>query len=370
MRYMIFFVLEVALLAQASWDTVWTRRYDGWGYKDFGYGCVVDRNGDIITVGYTFKGSTLNDALIIKYNQFGDSIWTRQYDIDQRDFLFNVAIDSQNNIIITGSSGIYGVNYDLLVMKLTESGDTVWSRKLYGGADKDWGQDIATDRNGDIIVAGVYNMQWFVGKISPQGDTVWTRSYPVGEAWGLAVDGMNNIVVVGKVSNGSDDDILVIKYTPQGDTIWSRRFDLGGSEYGRDITLNQSGEFVIGGRQDRKALAVKIDKDGNLIWWRSYVHSDDDNINRVTIDTSGNILMAGYTHINGCDILVIALDSLGNEIWYQAYGIGNYDFACGIDADGGSNFYIVGSVGDFDSTDMVTIRYQRSVWIAEERSIS
>ncbi|KPK99364.1 MAG: hypothetical protein AMJ91_08120, partial [candidate division Zixibacteria bacterium SM23_73_3] len=87
--------------------------------------------------------------------------------------------------------------------------DTAWVRTYNGpGNSTDETNDMAVDASGNVYVTG-----WSVGtgtdmdyatiKYYPDGDTAWVRRYngPANgsdQAWALALDGSNNVYVVGR----------------------------------------------------------------------------------------------------------------------------------------------------------------------------
>ena len=95
---------------------------------------ATDSSGNVYVVGYAngdFDGNTnigLKDIIIAKYNSSGTKQWSYQYGTTFYDYGTGIAIDSSDNIYITGytQGGLYGNknagNYDIFVIKLNTSG--------------------------------------------------------------------------------------------------------------------------------------------------------------------------------------------------------------------------------------------------------
>lgn len=81
---------------------IWQETYNGGG-RDYAYGVAIDSNDNIIVTGYSRLGGD-DDYYTIKYNSDGTETWNKSYDGTGYDVARSVAVDSNNNIIITGYS--------------------------------------------------------------------------------------------------------------------------------------------------------------------------------------------------------------------------------------------------------------------------
>jgi len=76
----------------------------------------VDSNNDIIVTGYSC-GLNIgpDDYLTIKYSSTGVPLWTNRYHAgnDSEDKAYAVAVDADNNVIVTGFSSPSGLGYCL-----------------------------------------------------------------------------------------------------------------------------------------------------------------------------------------------------------------------------------------------------------------
>jgi hypothetical protein len=81
---------------------LWHATYDGGDY-DEAYGMAVDSEDNIIVTGRYFKGSDF-DYYTIKYNPDDNVLCTATVDGGYNDVAYGVAVDSEDNIIVTGYS--------------------------------------------------------------------------------------------------------------------------------------------------------------------------------------------------------------------------------------------------------------------------
>ncbi|MEO0076625.1 MAG: SBBP repeat-containing protein [candidate division WOR-3 bacterium] len=126
-------------------DTLWTRYYYT-GYDCYGSGVCVDNSNNVIVV-----GSVSQNLLTLKYDSNGNLLWTK--------ILNNIlttgnscAVDTRGDIVVIGNTYI-GSNYDFLLLKYTWYGDTVWSRN-YNISTYDDGNAIKIDQLANIVITG------------------------------------------------------------------------------------------------------------------------------------------------------------------------------------------------------------------------
>ncbi|MCB9370703.1 SBBP repeat-containing protein [Candidatus Woesearchaeota archaeon] len=109
----------------------------------------------------------------------------------------------------------------------------------YDGGFVDWGSDLVLDSYENIYVTGDsengVDFDYLTIKYDKNGANLWNVSYDGGEgydgAYGIALDTLGNVYVVGKTYNGSHYDLLAFKYTNEGSKISNISLD---SEIGED----------------------------------------------------------------------------------------------------------------------------------------
>jgi hypothetical protein len=104
-----------------------------------------------------------------------------------------------------------------------------------------------------------------------------------------------------------------------------------------------------------KALALKISRDGNIIWSKRAGGNSADYARKIQIDGSGNIILVGHfismnvtfgsttlSSLGGNDILILKYDNLGNIVWAKSSGGAQFDYTTGVDIDMYNNIYVGG----------------------------
>jgi hypothetical protein len=138
---------------------IWEKRYSGPGNEnDYAQSLAVDNSGNVIVTGYSFHGAQ-NESYTAKYaSADGSLIWEKRYDgssIPPGAATFKVTLDAAGNAIVTGTARAAGFYYDYCTAKYAASdGALIWERQYKGLG---YGQAVAVDANGAIIVTGYSN---------------------------------------------------------------------------------------------------------------------------------------------------------------------------------------------------------------------
>jgi len=129
------------------WDTVWNG-----SVLDWGYGVAVDSNDNIIITGYT--GNFTVHAFVVKYSGSGVLLWEAIGAGFDADYGVSVAVDSQDNIVVTGvAANMTWETIGALVAKYSDSGNLLWNTFWNNSVD-DLGYDVAVDSDDNIIITG------------------------------------------------------------------------------------------------------------------------------------------------------------------------------------------------------------------------
>ncbi|MBK7855604.1 MAG: hypothetical protein IPJ79_12505 [Bacteroidetes bacterium] len=157
-----------------------------------------------------FGSTTLNnlnpgyeDLFLTKYDRNGNLLWTKSAGGMFRDFAYSIVHDGNGFIYLTGTfqgpsisfdtitlAHNGGIDQDFFLVKYDENGNVIWANGG-GGMNSEISNSIATDNNGNVLIAGYFN--------SP--------SLSIG-SFTLTTNG--------------DCDIFVLKYNNNGNLIWAK----------------------------------------------------------------------------------------------------------------------------------------------------
>lgn len=351
------------------------------GMFQFDFEAVLSYNTGSMTIPVWIEDAAGNESNIFYTNY--TQVWTRQFGSESEESAESVTIDSDGNVYVVGSTqgDMDGNNnigdFDVCVIKFDASGLKEWTN-LIGSTDSDRGMSIAVDSNDNIYITGHTLGDTFDGHASPDpswdvflvkydssGNKLWTRllaSDEWDEAHGIAIDTNDFVYIVGSTygdlhgeTNNGNYDFFLCKYDLSGTKHWTRLWGSSGSDNGYGITIDNSNNIVLTGSATGNYAdvgLVKYNSSGN-IQWSTQIGTDCSEWGvGVKADSIGNIYVTGI--ITGCaidgentyygarDTILIKFDSSGDKVWAKQSGTANYDRGQGVAIDSTDNAYITG----------------------------
>jgi hypothetical protein len=217
---------NIYLIKTDMWgDTVWTREYGG-QFEDYGRCVLQNLDGGYTILGYTDVAFGCQEYAIwlLKTDSIGDTLWTKIYSpfyYDERGYAMQRTTDG--SYIITGCALVSGHLWDLLVMKIDASGDTLWKR-ISGSQPYEYGYSVQETHEGGYIVTGIKrpspgDYDIYLERYDVSGNTIWTKVLG-----GTADDESQAIVqtadfgylIVGYTESfgASNADVYIVKLAP------------------------------------------------------------------------------------------------------------------------------------------------------------
>ncbi|MFA5291587.1 MAG: SBBP repeat-containing protein [Phycisphaerae bacterium] len=264
---------------------LWAKTYNQSGASDDRLSDVaVDANGNVYVIGRTNQ-----DCLIIKYTPDGTLAWSKTYNGTGNNFdtFYKLAIDSSGNIYACGETAGAGTYQDGLIMKYSPDGTLLWM-DTYNGSANQWDmlEAIAIDSADNIYVTGsvetASDCDYVTIKYSPAGSRLWTAFY-AGASWGwdysyaIAVSLDGNVVVTGYSEGETSSDAATVKYdSATGAQIWAARYNGAGNatDYTDSIATDKVGNVYVHGRSFEATstdyLTICYDSNGNERWRVNY----------------------------------------------------------------------------------------------------
>lgn len=299
----------------------------------------------------------------------------------------DISVDSFGNVYVTGYSQSLGYDFDCATIKYDAHGEVQWISR-YDGGYYDWPYKLAIDNSGNVYITG-YSVSDNTGddyltiKYNTDGVEQWVRKYngpgnSIDRSNYIAIDDSGNVYVTGESYGlGTYSDFATIKYNSLGMEQWVNRYNGPDSSYDEAvaITIDNSGNILVAGKSigifpNYNYATIKYNIDGIEQWIKRYASGGnfDDVPYDIAVDDSGNIYVTGYasnpdTTIYDVDYLTIKYNSSGNQQWTARYnGTGNNsDAARAIGVDDTGNVYVTGwSVGEGGRHDHATIKYNSS----------
>ncbi len=133
-----------------QWNHTW-----GGSSLDFSQGLGIDSSDNIYLAGYTWSfGAGNDDIVLVKYDSSGVQQWNRTWGGGSRDYDGRVAVDSSDNVYLIGTTLSFGGgSYNIVIAKYDNSGIQLWNRSL-GVTDDVYARGVAVDSSDNIYVTG------------------------------------------------------------------------------------------------------------------------------------------------------------------------------------------------------------------------
>ena len=342
---------------------------------------AIDSSGNIYVAGYGVSGTTSNnDGFVQKYNTAGALQWQRYLGggSSTSTIFKSVAVDSSGNIYVAGYTNMQGAGgWDILVAKYNSSGSIQWQRIL-GGTSTDQSIGIAVDSSANVYISaytmssGQGDRDLLVAKYNTSGTIQW--QYTLGDSYAqggieVTVDGSGNVYVTGYTAIGNwpsyQKRFLVAKYNTDGDLQWQKVLYGSSDEQGNGIEVDSSGNiYITGFSQSTGAgedmIVAKYNSSGAVQWQRKLSGSGNEQSEDITVDSSGNVYIVGYTNSGGpggYSIVIAKYNTSGTIQWQRHLGGSSTDQGRGITVDNSGNFYICGNSSSTSTAGFIIVRF-------------
>lgn len=343
--------------------------HTGNGYSNSPLGLTVDHAGNVILAGQfmqsiNFGCGTMTsglpdsyDAFVVKIAPHGSCLWQYKYGSGGDDSAAAVAVDSADNVLVTGyftgrvsfgGTALYSSNSSggrsTFVLKLSSSGAHVWSRAFSQGISNngpDQGYGIATDPAGNVLVAGNFQgTEFFDGastttsagmsediylaKLSSNGTLQWVRdigSTGSDRAYAVAADPQGNVGITGYFAGNVDFggaslqatgplNGFVAEYDGAGTLRGAQAITGPSVNFGNAIAADAAGNWLVAGQftglsnfsgtalqaagQGDAFVAKYAATDGHLQWVRGLGSPLAELAYAVDADPAGISVSAGF----------------------------------------------------------------------------
>jgi len=203
---------------------VWDRMLGGPGLER-GYSVQQTTDGGYIIAGQATRPDG-EDVYLAKIDENGGLTWDATFGGPGDQYGYSVRQTSDSGYIIAGRTGSAAEGRsDVLLLKTSASGDSMWAR-TFGGRAHDEGRSVRQTRDGGYIIAG------------------WTGS-----------------------SRGGGLDVLLVKTAASGDSMWARAYGGSADDRGYAVQQARGGGYIVAGSTYSdggvaRVYLIKTDADG------------------------------------------------------------------------------------------------------------
>ena len=305
-----------------------------------------------------FEGKVISQSLhLLKYNQEGEQLWSKQFDPGIKDPL-GLTPDDNGNIYVFGHVSSTDERqtkgkYDGFYAKYDKAGNQLWIR-LVGTVEHDVCTGLDFDADGNMYVSGYTygdfakpnkgEADMFIAAYDKHRSLLWRDQIGTGKddrGGSIHLGDDNDIYVCGDTfgslarENNGLADFFVARYDLTGKRLWLHQFGTNAFDSGAGLEIGELGHLYVGfrsngnvgsrnpRRRDLDSCLVSISKEGKLLWARQFGPAGWDGTWAMApfTDGSGDILIAGcQIPLKGkCQAYCRRYSSEGKLIWTQEF---------------------------------------------------
>jgi len=324
-------------------------------------GAFLEDNDTFIMAINTFVNQNNIDAWILKVDKNGNEIWSKKFGGDGEDVI-QALLKRNESYFAIGYTESYGSGEaDYWVLKLDEEGNEIWNR-TYGSNIVEFASDAAMDEEG-IIIAGLKTKSlgsmeqdaWVI-KIDYDGNLLWERAFGgSGIDWLFCIERDGNDFIMGGYSSSFTSiswDAWLVKIDREGNEIWNRTYGGGDVDTIEDVIVSDDGYIAAGHTMSygrvQDAFLMRVDRNGEEKWMKIFGGGSWDAV--VDVKKYGDYyILAGRTDSFGAgssDAWLLKLNENGKEIWNKTFGGRERDVAWSVFADSGY-YYLFGETASY-----------------------
>ncbi|HXB41396.1 MAG TPA: T9SS type A sorting domain-containing protein [Bacteroidia bacterium] len=222
----------------------------------------------------TYSVAPLVDLFVFKADSFGQLQWGKHLQENKWEYGMSIE-ETPTGYVLTGYTNSYNNNsnnaYDALLMKLNKLGDTLWGKTYGDSLNSTEAFKVKPMPDGGFAVYGSTDAfssgqkDFFLIRTDSSGNRIWSKTYgsvgPDNAEDFLALP-QGGFLLMGNtpsVAHGNDWDILFVRTNDLGDTLWTKTFGGNYNDYGKQIIPISNGYAIMGTSYGLTSLSSSLD---------------------------------------------------------------------------------------------------------------
>lgn len=374
------------IYSQSSPEILWGRQF-GSDKEEYCMNHVNDGKGNIYVCGKTTGSLTgknfgKNDGFIMKLDDSGNVIWTRQFGTSEDENVLWSAIDSHGCIYITGSTtgdmeGKNSGEEDIFIVKYNPDGQLLWA-KQFGTDSTDVGNGIYAGNQDFVYLTGITKgklgdtafgkTDGFVMKLDSSGKKIFVDQFGTAAddfSSAIAGDQNSSIYICGSTwgdlaaRNRGMIDVFAGQFTTEGKLVGFYQLGSEGFDFAMNLVVDEDKNLYLcgttswdfGGKQmgEGDCFLAKLNSKGGILWNRQFGTKNHDGSRGILIEKgiTGKILVSGLQNLPPAKSFIRMYSKDGDLQWEKIICGKHNEDASGkdisIDRDG--NIYLLGLTG-------------------------
>ncbi len=340
---------------------------------------------DVIAVtsdrGFIVAGNSAG-VWVMKADALGNPVWERSY--TPNGYALTEAEPTtllqtrEGGYILSGAVLSLGPSYptgtDGWLLKLDWKGAVEWS-EIYGGRLDDGFSSVRQTSDGGYVAIG--NTQSFgsplhvsngwVVRVDPHGKIIWQETFEGQDIHSIDPTRDRGFAVAGTVcvcnATVNVAAAWVFKLDSKGSVVWEKAYPISSRSDAYTVQQTRDGGYVVGAEAttlssvgsflSSDALILKLDRNGDLLWQKSYSGGGFSRPYSTIQTSEGGFIVVGNSGTTSSGIGVagpwlLKLDAEGRLSWHNLYGVEN-DFLYQVSQTKDKGFLAVGRQYNTDS---------------------
>jgi hypothetical protein len=263
-------------------------------------------------------GTSESDLWLVRVNSIGDTLWSRTFRTDGKDWPVRITPVPGQGFILAGISETTGQKKSGYLIKVDQSGKEIWRKKQKASS---------VNLRSDVVADSAGCLWWLLNesgpkgnpgialmKLTPEGKTEASFSFSeesplFGHTIRLLRD--RSIVICGKVVRDTTgcSDIYVTRLMETGEPFWKTVIPLPTRKsWPECICCSVDQNLLLTGWQgtcmnpdaspeerifDFDMVLIKIDQEGKVVWKKEFNREGSEGGNAIALKQDGSILLAG-----------------------------------------------------------------------------
>jgi hypothetical protein len=260
---------------------------------------TLDNGYMVLGNSFSNQGGTWEDILLIKLNENGDSVWTKTIKFTTHDYAEQICQSSDSSYYI--SVHAQGITHGNRVIKTNSAGDTLWTKLYYSNSIS----ILPSDDGGILISIWIRQTDspFKMIKLDSDGFLVWEKSYSGDlEIAKLIKTANENLLVASQFFVNSREVVALTKFTQKGDSIYT--ITIGDSEtdyFLTNVNTNPINEIILTGYTyfdtlyptPEDGFIIKLNINEEVEWRKIIGGSENEQLNEAIELSNGNYIGIG-----------------------------------------------------------------------------
>lgn len=270
-----------------------------------------------IAVGRKRESGVRDDMYIVRYNKFGDTLWSKTVDVELAECIIKTL---DNNYLICGHEGS--------LVKINQNGDILQIRPFLG-YDFLILNTVLQINTGDYFISGRYRSSIDIPYLAKYDsnlnlifDSLYTSNRFSGGFSNMIFSDDYNLILVGNhfLVNGGPLNLFLAKINQNGNILWENTFTDYQNLISRTIAKTNGNNYIIGGY----SFLAKFNSNGFNLWYQNIDSSYYNEIWDIKSTYDNNFIMAGWFY-DGISAFarIRKIDTNGVTIWVKSHGFEN-----------------------------------------------